>query len=65
VHVSTAPPAPPLDIPLPVILSFASAWARLYGLVAIEISGHAPWSRAIADALFEAELAGLGVTASA
>jgi len=60
VHVRTAPAARPLDVPLPVILSFASAWARLYGLVAIEISGQVPWPRTMADALFEAELAGLG-----
>ena len=60
VHVRTAPPARSLDVPLPVILSFASAWARLYGLVAMEISGQVPWPRAMADALFEAELTGLG-----
>jgi AcrR family transcriptional regulator len=45
--------------PRAAILSFASAWARLYGLVAMEISGQVPWPRAMTDALFEAEIAEL------
>jgi AcrR family transcriptional regulator len=53
-------PGPASGFPPPALLGFASAWARLYGLIAIEASGRAPWPPAVADALFEAELAGLG-----
>jgi AcrR family transcriptional regulator len=60
VHVGTVPPARPLDVPLAAILRSASAWAKLYGLVAMEVSGQVPWPRAVTDALFEAEIAELG-----
>lgn len=49
-----------LDVPLPAIFSFASAWAKLYGLVAMEISGQVPWPRAMTDTFFEAEIAAFG-----
>ncbi len=45
---------------VPVVPSFVSAWARLCGLVTLEVSGQVPWPRAMTDALFEAEIAELG-----
>jgi AcrR family transcriptional regulator len=63
VHVRAPSPVHHLDLPLPAVLGFASAWARLYGLVAIEISDQMKWPAAITDELFEAELAELGPSA--
>jgi AcrR family transcriptional regulator len=44
------------DIPLPVVFLFLSAWTRLYGLVAMEVFGHARWALTDGAGLFETEL---------
>jgi AcrR family transcriptional regulator len=46
-------------LPLGVIQVYASAWIRLYGMVAMEIFGHLHFLAEDAEALFEAELADL------
>lgn len=43
----------------PVGFAVASAWARLYGLVAIEVAGYVRWPPADVDAFFEEQLAEL------
>lgn len=47
------------DFPAPGGFAVASAWARLYGLVATEVAGYMSWPPAVADAFFAAQLAGL------
>ncbi|OEJ27979.1 hypothetical protein AR457_29420 [Streptomyces agglomeratus] len=41
---------------LPVIFAFLAAWARLYGIIAMEIFGHMAWAVTDSGALFETEL---------
>ncbi|MDJ1133692.1 TetR/AcrR family transcriptional regulator [Streptomyces iconiensis] len=41
---------------LPVIFAFLAAWARLYGIIAMEIFGHMAWAVTDSAALFETEL---------
>jgi AcrR family transcriptional regulator len=44
-------------LPPPVVHAYLSAWARLYGLVALEVFGHMRWALQDTSALFEVELA--------
>lgn len=44
------------EAPLPVVFLFLSAWSRLYGLVALEVFGHARWALTDGEGLFETEL---------
>ncbi|MGW3498376.1 TetR/AcrR family transcriptional regulator [Streptomyces sp. NPDC001020] len=41
---------------LPVIFAFLAVWARLYGIIAMEIFGHMDWAVTDSGALFETEL---------
>ncbi|MFI9154621.1 TetR/AcrR family transcriptional regulator [Streptomyces sp. NPDC053367] len=43
-------------IELPVIFVFLTAWARIYGIISMEIFGHMPWAAGNSEALFEMEL---------
>lgn len=45
------------DVPADVLYAFFAGWARLYGLVAMEVFGHAPWVIVDMQPLFELELA--------
>jgi AcrR family transcriptional regulator len=67
-ELSTAGTAPEVRIPesiaavlessrAPAGFAVASAWARLYGLVAIELAGYVRWPLADVDAFFEEQLA--------
>ncbi|MEO3781436.1 TetR/AcrR family transcriptional regulator [Micromonospora sp. B11E3] len=47
------------DLPVEVAYAFLSAWARLYGLVAMEVFGHLAWAVDDPEALFETELAAM------
>jgi AcrR family transcriptional regulator len=47
------------DFRAPAGFAVASAWARLYGLVATEVAGYMRWSPAAADAFFDEELTGI------
>lgn len=44
-------------LPPPVVHAYLAAWARLYGLVALEVFGHMRWAMHDTSALFEVELA--------
>ena len=44
-------------LPATVVQTYLSAWARLYGIVALEVFGHIRWAIDDASVLFEAELA--------
>jgi AcrR family transcriptional regulator len=44
-------------LPPPVVHAYLSAWARLYGVVALEVFGHMRWALQDTSALFEVELA--------
>jgi AcrR family transcriptional regulator len=44
-------------LPAPVVHAYLAAWARLYGLVALEVFGHMRWAMDDTSALFEVELA--------
>ena len=44
-------------LPPPVVHAYLAAWARLYGLVALEVFGHMRWALADTSALFEVQLA--------
>jgi AcrR family transcriptional regulator len=58
------PPGPQSDLTGPALNGFLSAWARLLGLVTMEISGQGKWmpvATADSEALFEAQLAELSV----
>lgn len=44
-------------LPGPVVHAYLAAWARLYGLVALEVFGHMRWAMSDTSALFEVELA--------
>jgi hypothetical protein len=44
-------------LPPPVVHAYLAAWARLYGLVALEVFGHMRWAMDDTSALFEVELA--------
>jgi AcrR family transcriptional regulator len=54
------------DLPIEVAYTFLSGWARLYGLVAMEVFNQMRWALTEPEALFEAEIAmflmQLGVT---
>lgn len=39
-----------------VIYLFVAAWTRLYGIVAMEVSGHLRWAMTDVEPLFEPEL---------
>lgn len=43
-----------LDVP--VVFAFLAVWARLYGIIAMEIFGHMAWAVTDSGALFETEL---------
>jgi AcrR family transcriptional regulator len=45
-------------IEVPVVFAFLSAWTRLYGIIAMEIFGHAGWAVTDPEEFFERELAG-------
>jgi hypothetical protein len=47
-----------VDLPPQVVQAYLAAWARLYGLVALEVFGHMRWAMSDTSALFEVELAG-------
>jgi AcrR family transcriptional regulator len=49
-------------LPLGVVRLYVAAWIKLYGLVTMEVFGHARFMFEDTDALFEAELIDLGVT---
>jgi AcrR family transcriptional regulator len=49
----------PADSSAPAGFAVTAAWARLYGLVAIEAAGYVSWPPAGADAFFEEQLAEL------
>jgi AcrR family transcriptional regulator len=44
-------------LPAPVVHAYLAAWARLYGLVALEVFGHMRWALDDTSTLFEMELA--------
>lgn len=44
------------EMPLPVVFAFLAAWARLYGIIAMEVFGHMDWAVTDSGALFETEL---------
>jgi AcrR family transcriptional regulator len=46
-----------IDVPLPVVYAYLSAWTRLYGLVAMEVFGHLRWAMDDVTPLFDVELA--------
>ncbi|MGH3375796.1 MAG: TetR/AcrR family transcriptional regulator [Actinoallomurus sp.] len=58
-HFATECGADAAGLPIGVIRVYASAWIRLYGMVAMEIFGHVHFLVEDAEALFEAELADL------
>ncbi len=41
---------------LPVVFAFLAVWARLYGIIAMEVFGHMAWAVTDSGALFETEL---------
>jgi AcrR family transcriptional regulator len=45
------------DLPVDAVYLVISGWARLYGLVALEVFGHLQWAMTDAEPYFEAELA--------
>ena len=44
------------DVPVEVAWAFLTGWARLYGLVSMEVFQHMRWAVAEPRALFELEL---------
>jgi AcrR family transcriptional regulator len=49
-----------VDLPLPVVYVFLSCWARLYGLVAMEVFGHLTFALTDAEPAFMTELHQIG-----
>ena len=45
------------DLPIEVIYMYLSGWTRLYGMVAMEVFGHARWALSDVEPLFDTELA--------
>lgn len=45
------------DLPVDAVYLLISAWARLYGVVALEVFGHFQWALTDAEPFFETELA--------
>jgi AcrR family transcriptional regulator len=45
------------DVPVDLAYLTVSAWARLYGLIALEVFGHFQWALTDVDTFFEGELA--------
>lgn len=50
-----------IDLPVPVVWVFLSCWARLYGLVTMEVFGHLTFALSDAEPAFMTELAQIGV----
>lgn len=44
------------DLEPSVVFAFLSAWARLYGVIAMEVFGHMGWAVTDSEVLFESEL---------
>ncbi len=49
-----------VDLPLPVVYVFLSCWARIYGLVTMEVFGHLTFALRDAEAIFMTELHQIG-----
>ncbi len=49
-----------IDLPVPVVWIFLSCWARLYGLVTMEVFGHLTFALSDAEPAFMTELAQIG-----
>ena len=49
-----------IDLPLPVVYVFLSCWARIYGLVTMEVFGHLTFALADAEPAFTTELHQIG-----
>jgi AcrR family transcriptional regulator len=49
-----------VDLPIPVVYVFLSCWARIYGLVTMEVFGHLTFALADAEPAFMTELAQIG-----
>jgi len=50
-----------VDLPVPVVYVFLSCWARLYGLVTIEVFGHLQFALGDPEPAFDTELHQIGV----
>jgi AcrR family transcriptional regulator len=51
-----------VDLPVPVVYVFLSCWARLYGLVAMEVFGHLKFALDDAEPAFDTEVHQIGRT---
>ena len=49
-----------VDLPIPVVYVFLSCWARIYGLVTMEVFGHLTFALHDAEPAFTTELAQIG-----
>ena len=49
-----------VDLPIPVVYVFLSCWARIYGLVTMEVFGHLTFALQDAEPAFATELAQIG-----
>jgi len=49
-----------IDLPVPVVWVFLSCWARLYGLITMEVFGHLTFALSDAEPAFMTELAQIG-----
>ena len=49
-----------IDLPVPVVWVFLSCWARLYGMITMEVFGHLTFALSDAEPAFMTELAQIG-----
>jgi len=49
-----------VDLPIPVVYVFLSCWARIYGLVTMEVFGHLTFALSDAEPIFMTELHQIG-----